>query len=307
MIKSIRVTNYLGDSIKLILREPERSGFLIKSIDGLGPTTANINTTDIATTDGSLFNSARLEQRNIVLDVAFVETPAGETIEDVRQKSYKYFPIKKKVELVVETDNRRLKTTGYVETNEPNIFSSSEGSHISIICPNPYFYTYGDEGTNSTVFYSIEPTFEFPFSNESVTDPVLILGEIQLVTDGVVIYTGDAEIGVTIYIHALGPARNISIHNLNTREIMEINSDRIETITGSGIIESDDIIIATTKGSKSIVLVREGVTYNILNCLGKQADWFQLTKGDNLFAFSAESGISNLQLRIDNAIIYEGV
>lgn len=307
MIKSVRVTNYLGDSIKLILREPERSGFLIKSIEGLGPTIANINTTDISTNDGSMFNSARLNQRNIVLDVAFVETTDHETIEDIRQKSYKYFPIKKDVELVIETDNRRVQTTGYVESNEPDIFSASEDTRISIICPDPYFYSYGEDGTNKTPFYSIEPVFEFPFSNDDLEEPLVVLSEIQLITEGVVTYTGDAEIGVTIHIHAIGPASNISIHNLKTREIMQINSKRIEAITGSGIIESDDIIITTMKGHKTIVLVREGVTYNILNCLGKKADWFTLAKGDNLFAFSAETGISNLQLEIENKIIFEGV
>jgi phage-related protein len=141
MIKSITVTNYLGDSIKLELGRPEQSGFLIKSISGLGPSKANINTTEVSTNDGSLFNSARLNQRNIVFDFIFVESINRESIEDIRQKSYKYFPIKKNVDLLIETDNRIVKTTGYVESNEPNIFSSQEGAQISIICPDPYFYS----------------------------------------------------------------------------------------------------------------------------------------------------------------------
>ena len=37
MIHSFAITNYLGDRIKLDLREPEVSGFLIKSVTGLGP------------------------------------------------------------------------------------------------------------------------------------------------------------------------------------------------------------------------------------------------------------------------------
>ena len=66
MIYSFTITNYLGDTIKLTLREPALSGFLIKSVTGLGPVKANINTTEVATNDGSKFNSARLTQRNIV-------------------------------------------------------------------------------------------------------------------------------------------------------------------------------------------------------------------------------------------------
>lgn len=307
MIYSFTVTNYLGDTIKLTLREPALSGFLIKSVTGLGPVKANINTTEVATNDGSKFNSARLTQRNIVFQMVFVDTLNGESIEDIRQKSYKYFPTKKNVDIIIETDNRYVKTTGYVESNEPNIFSSQEGAQISIICPDPYFYTAGDNGDIVTEFYSIAPMFEFPFSNESLTDPMIVFSEIQSRAAGVITYYGDTEIGIMIRIHALGEATNIAIYNTNTREVMRIDTDKIKKITGKGLTVSDDIIINTAKGNKSITLLREGVSYNILNCLGKNPDWFTLTKGDNVFAFTAETGITNLQFRVENKIIYEGV
>jgi len=51
MIKSITVTNYLGDSIKIDLARPELSGFVVKSITGLGPGTSTINTTELITQD----------------------------------------------------------------------------------------------------------------------------------------------------------------------------------------------------------------------------------------------------------------
>lgn len=307
MIYSIVVTNYLGDRIKLELGKPDVSGFLIKSITGLGPAKANVNTTEVSTNDGSLFNSARLSQRNIVLDMVFINTVYGESIEDLRQKSYKYFPLKKSVELTIETDNRYVKTTGYVESNEPNIFSSQEGTQISIICPDPYFYSAGEDGNNVTNFYSIDPMFEFPFSNESLDEPLLVFGEFQIKTEGVITYHGDSEIGVMIYIHAIGPATNINIYNTETREVMRINTEKISSLTGKGIVASDDIVINTAKGEKSITLIREGVSYNILNCLDKNTDWFTLAKGDNIFAFTADSGVTNLQFRVENKVIYEGV
>lgn len=307
MIYSIVVTNYLGDRIKLELGKPDVSGFLIKSITGLGPAKANVNTTEVSTNDGSLFNSARLSQRNIVLDMVFINTVYGESIEDLRQKSYKYFPLKKSVELTIETDNRYVKTTGYVESNEPNIFSSQEGTQISIICPDPYFYSAGEDGNNVTNFYSIDPMFEFPFSNESLDEPLLVFSEIQIKTEGVITYHGDSEIGVMIYIHAIGPATNINIYNTETREVMRINTEKISSLTGKGIVASDDIVINTAKGEKSITLIREGVSYNILNCLDKNTDWFTLAKGDNIFAFTADSGVTNLQFRVENKVIYEGV
>lgn len=302
MIKSITVTNYLGDSIKLELTRPELSGFVVTSISGLGAGKADINTTDMSTNDGSLYNSARAQQRNIVLSLQYL---FKNTIEDVRHLSYKYFPIKKKIKLLIETDNRNLEIEGYVESNDPNIFSKEESADISIICPYPFFYS-GD-GVQTTIFSGIEPMFEFPFSNESLNTNLLIMGEIRNKTENVVVYNGDIETGITITIHAIGEAQGIAIYNVTTRETMFIDTGKIARFTGSGIIAGDDIIICTVKGEKSVTLLRSGKTYNILNCINRNTDWFELVKGDNLFAYTANFGMSNLQFKIENRLVYEGV
>lgn len=306
MIKSITVTNYLGDSVKLELAKPEKSGFVVKSITGLGPGKANINMTEISTNDGALYNSARLTKRNIVMDLEFIQTE-NESIEDIRQKSYQYFPIKKKVQIVIEADNRILETEGYVESNEVNLFSKKEGCTISIVCPDPHFYSHGSNGIVETIFNGIQANFSFPFSNESLTKPLLQLGLIKNMTEQTINYTGDSEIGLLITIHAIGPASNITIYNTGTREQMIIDTDKLEILTGSGIITGDTITINTNKGSKGITLLRSGKETNILNCLQKGCNWLTLAKGDNIFAYTAESGSSNIQFRIENKIIYDGV
>ena len=302
MIKSIIVTNYRGDSIQLDLADPEKSGFLVKEISGLGPCKATINTTEVSTNDGSIYNSARLDARNIVLDLAFV----GTDIETVRQLSYKYFPIKKELSLEIITDNRDCVTTGYVESNEPDIFSEEESASISIICPDAYFYSAKD-GENITESYSETPMFEFPFCNDSLTEKLLVMGEIYQFTEVVVAYDGDAEVGATITLHAVGEVINPAIYNVETSEQMLIDTSKMETLTGSGFIAGDDIIICTVKGKKAVKLLRNGVYTNILNALDRNSDWFQLSKGENVLSYTAESGGSNLQIKIQNDVIYEGI
>ncbi len=302
MIKSIIVTNYRGDSIQLDLADPEKSGFLVKEISGLGPCKATINTTEVSTNDGSIYNSARLDARNIVLDLAFV----GTDIERVRQLSYKYFPIKKEVSLEIITDNRDCVTAGYVESNEPDIFSEEESASISIICPDAYFYSAKD-GENITESYSETPMFEFPFCNDSLTEKLLVMGEIYQFTEVVVAYDGDAEVGVTITLHAIGEVINPAIYNVETSEQMLIDTSKMKTLTGSGFIAGDDIIICTVKGKKTVKLLRDGVYTNILNALDRNSDWFQLSKGENVLSYTAESGGSNLQIKIQNDVIYEGI
>lgn len=301
MIKSITVTNYLGDSIELVLARPELSGFAIKSITGLGPGKANINTTELSTTDGGLYNSARLPARNIVISLEYLWL---DSIEEIRQKSYKYFSIKKKVKLSFLTDNRQAEIEGYVESNDPTIFSKNEGSDISIVCPNPFFYSVEKD---TTVFSGVDPMFEFPFGNESLVEGLLEMGSIRNSPDRVVVYNGDAETGMTISIQAIGEVENIAIYNIGTREVMRIDTDKLRTFTGSGIVAGDEIIICTVPGSKSITLRRNGVDSNILNCLDRDSDWLKLSKGDNVLAYTAEKGSNNLHFSIENNVVYEGI
>ena len=304
MIKSVTITNHLDESIKLDLFNPEESGFIIKSIEGLGPVKANINFKELATNDGAIDNSARLSSRNIVMSLQFMESP---TIEETRLKSYKYFPIKRNIKFLIETDSRICETIGRVETNVPTIFSNAEGCQISILCSNPYFYSAGENGTNQTIFYGTEPLFEFPFSNESLTEDLIEFGSVENRTEGTIYYDGDAEIGITIQIHAVGEAEGLVIYNTKTREIMRINDDKLKSLMGSGIQAGDEITITTSRGEKGIYMLRSGVTTNILNSLEKPIKWFQLSKGDNTFAYTASAGLTNLQFRIENKVIYEGV
>ena len=304
MIKSVTITNHLDESIKLDLFNPEEAGFIIKSIEGLGPVKANINFKELATNDGAIDNSARLSSRNIVMSLQFMESP---TIEETRLKSYKYFPIKRNIKFLIETDSRICETIGRVETNVPTIFSNAEGCQISILCSNPYFYSAGENGTNQTIFYGTEPLLEFPFSNESLTEDLIEFGSIENRTEGTIYYDGDAEIGITIQIHAVGEAEGLVIYNTKTREIMRINDDKLKSLMGSGIQAGDEITITTSRGEKGIYMLRSGVTTNILNSLEKPIKWFQLSKGDNTFAYTASAGLTNLQFRIENKVIYEGV
>lgn len=304
MIKSITVTNHYGESLELILARPELSGFAVLFAEGLGPPKSTINTTAASTGDGAIFNSARMTQRNITLDLLFISN-GYETIENIRHKSYKFFPVKKKIKLQIEADTRTTFIEGYVESNEPTIFSSNEGCQISIICPNPYFES--AKYDNTTIFGDEEPLFEFYFSNESLTESLIEMSSITTSTSKNVFNEGDADVGITIKILATGSVENVTIHNLDTRESMMIDTAKMQAYTGSGIIAGDLITITTGVGNKSITLLRNGVYTNILNCLDRNADWFIIAPGDNTFAYTADSGLDHLLVHIENKIMYEGV
>lgn len=302
MIQSLTVTNYLGESLTIPMKNSESTGFILHDMTGLGPPTASVNTSKVATKDGSKYNSARAEERNIVLPMYFTPIP---TIEDARHRSYKYFPLKKPVILAFKTDNRECQIVGYVETNEPDICSDREGCQVSIICPNPYFSSIYDTVTS---FSGVEAAFEFPFSNEDTSNPHIEFGKIVVKAENIVRYGGDAESGVQIRIAASATVKNITIYNVDTRGTMHIYHDKLVALTGSGIVKGDEIVITTDKGSRSVTLLRNGKSTNILNAIDPRNDeWFSLTKGDNIFAYTADEGSDYLMFVVDHTTLYEGI
>lgn len=302
MIKTVTAINYLREEVKIKLSDMSPShGLIITDMSGLGPPKANINTTTISSGDGSIYNSARLDDRNITIKLLFADAPS---IEAARQNTYRYFPVKKPITLKIDTDNRSVYTVGYVESNEPTIFSDKESCQISIICPDSHFYS---NALNETVFYRIEPDFEFPFSNESLSENLLNFGNIMINKARNIYYDGDDEIGIVIKIHALGDISDITIWNTKTKEKMKIYADKLKTITGSALKNGDDIIINTEDGYKSVKLLREGKYTNIINCIDRFSDWFKLSKGSNTMAFEADDGNNNIVFKIENKISYEGI
>lgn len=301
MIKSITITNNLNESITVELANPYESGFAITSIDGLGPVEANINTTEIVTRDGSLYSSARAENRNIVFEIKLLPAP---TIEETRQRTYRYFPLKKRVEILISTDTRDVYTVGYVEKNEPKIFSESEETQISIVCPDSYLKSVE---TESNTIGGINPEFEFPFSKEVDDETQIEFGDITISDELLLYYPGDADTGFLMNIHALGPFGNLILYDLTTREEMIIRVDLIRYYLGFEIQQGDDIYISTVRGDKYIMFVRDGLTYNIMSCIDLDSDWFSFVKGYNRLGFRAESGYENVQFNITNNILYEGI
>lgn len=335
MIHAFRITNYTGDSIRLQLDDPWESGFIVKNVEGLGPVKANIQITEMATNDGGISNSARLETRNIVFHLQFLESP---TIEETRHLSYLYFPIKKKITIVVETDRDECEIEGTVESNEPDIFSQEEGCTISVLCPDPYFHSTKEQ---INVFNGVEPLFEFPFENDSTTEKLIEFGEILNYQERVLRYEGDGNPGIVITIHILGPFKNLKLYNTDAREYMSLDQDKIlkiietsppvfdpnrqyinwypdETQTETSVSSEteepippvgagDEIIINTNRGNKSILFIRDGIIYDIINALNRPISWFYLRKGNNTFSYGCDEGVSNIQLKITNKILYNGV
>lgn len=304
MIKKVVITNHNGESLEINLDDVEpSSGLFITSIDGLGPVKANINMSDLATSDGARFNSARAEKRNIVMNVRYV----GANAEEARLLTYKYFPLKQKVTFYVETESRKAEIEGYIESNTPVIFSETSGAQISILCENSFFKDAGDYGTQEIPFSNIVSEFEFPFEEVAEDTPDIEFSSVEIKSERLITYNGETEIGIVMKLFAYGHFIDPVIYNIRTLESMKISTAKIESIIGSQIDAGDEIEISTIKNNKYIYFIRNGVRTNILNAVDKDADWFTLLPGDNIFSYSADEGELNISFVITVQVLFSGV
>lgn len=311
MIQEIGIVNDLDERLKLDLYDQEESGMIIKSIDGLGPAKADVNTSKRAGGDGEYYTSSRLQKRNIVMTLIFLEQP---DIETVRRKMYRFLAPKRQIIFQVRTDHREMYCVGCVESNEPTIFSEQESAQVSIICADPYFYSLN---LQETEFSGVDDGFEFPFSNESLIEDKIELGAIKRNIIEDIYYDGEYRVGVAIYITANADVDGtLNIFNLTTYEQVNIDLHKIVTTvddeTVYGLKTGDKLIFCSETGSKGLTLVRSETTMNVITALGKPVYWFQLQNGYNRMAYqvfdtSGEQIEADIDFAVSNRVAYEGV
>lgn len=127
----LKIENARGEIFELT---HDTKNYAIVHVDGLTPPKSLINTSVGGGMDGTFYNSARVDQRNIVLTVVF-----NGDIEGNRQRLYKMFPQKSPCIIYFSNANRNVKITGYVEAMEADLFVQREQMQISLICPRPFW------------------------------------------------------------------------------------------------------------------------------------------------------------------------
>lgn len=308
MFQSMTVTNARGDTLDLPIRNPMATGYNVVAIDGLGPVDAVLQTSNTVTTDGVIFNGARKDEREITINLAY-HPESGKNIEDLRHGTYKYFPEKEEVTLVFHADTRSVRTTGIVESNDISIFSEKESSSIVIKCPDPWFRM-DNELNRVTSFSNVEPVFEFPFNwaNNPVGEPKpLWFGAIKNMHSKNIMYDGESEVGVIIRMSFDAPVCNIRIYNEEAGQEIDVFTDKVKLIIADGIKPGDELVICTIPKRKSVEIIRDGISYNILNAINRDVRFITLHKGANTIVYSAESGVDNIRMSIENETLYTGV
>lgn len=275
-----KVKNKKGDSLALY-----PSNDYVVSITGLTPGVASLNYSVVGTKDGSIYDSGRKENRNIVLQIRLLRD-----VECNRIALYKLFKLKELCEFHFKNGIRDVFIEGRVESVEGDLFEQNQNIQVSVVCNSPNFKA---ETESVTDISSVVPLFAFPFSIDSEG---VEFSKLEKSVEKNVYNHGDAECGLIIEMRAIGETSNPIIYNASG------NSFGVKI----DMSEGDRIIINTNKGEKSVTLFRSGAETNIINKVYPNPTWFNLEPGDNIFSHTADNP-DQLQIVFKHYAQFEGV
>lgn len=218
-----------------VVNRPDTDLFEVRNVDGLGAVKADVSTARMGSVPGAQFMGSSTGARNIVLTLG--PTPDWETwtMSKLRRELDRYFMPEQTIRLVLETQEfSPVEIFGYIEANEPQIFSKDPEHQVSIICPGLYFR-------------SVDPVVIEGVTNQS---PVLID------------YEGNVETGIVVTVERPGTEGGTQWYETRVNDPLQ-NYIRIPPIFVSSDVE---YIMSSVAGDKYIKNVYENESVaNLLN------------------------------------------
>lgn len=266
---------------------PYNPDYSIVDIQGLGPSSATISTSKNGIKDGTKYTSSTINERNIVFFIMLKNN-----IEKSRINLYKIFARKTFIRIFFKNGIRDVFIDGCVENIEVSLFTEQEIMQISVVCPNPFFYSKNEIVDEMVTLIN---DFHFPFYSLPQS---LCFSHLDPLVESVVKNRGEVQTGLTIIVKAQGTVYNPKIFNKNGT-FFGINS----------ILQRGDVLKITTEtDNKRVMLIRNAQEYNILDDIMDNITWLQLEIGDNLFTYEAEQNSAQyMTVEFHHFNKYEGV
>lgn len=266
MLTNMRVLSQRASLPELVVGSLGASSDVIqiRDIEGLGPVKAAINTTQLGSFDGELYNGSSVGKRNIVLTLGLNPFWTHQSMASLRGMLYAYFMVKQLVRLQFVSDHLpTVQIDGYVESFEPNMFSKDPEIQISVICPKPNFVA--SESTEITGI--VATTIDTPTEID---------------------YVGTVEAGFSLEV--VSSVANPSY----TGDLIVRNNapfDQVFTVEDVTIDITQYYRLNTKRGKKRVQSVDASAPSSLLNSISDDSVWPALQPGTNLFSvISGEAG-----------------
>lgn len=279
---TLKIQNANGELLEIT---HNHGNYIIENVQGLTLPNTVVNMSTSAC-DGGYFNHARVQARNLVINISI-----HGSVERNRQHLYRFFNLKRVCTIYFKNQYRNVKIFGYVEMFDGDLFSSQQQMQISIICPQPYWE---DIETIYTELLAVTKNFEFPFN---IIEPIEISTKVDTPICRV-INNGDVECGCMITVEFLWYVSNLKIINITNQEFFGFSYQ-----FGYG----DKLIINTRKGEKSAIVIRNGEEINLLNNIVAGSTWLQINTGESEFTYTVNGENRHTNIVISMSALYGGV
>jgi len=249
MLTKVEVITPQGTILPLPLQDIS-GGVLVKKIDGLDPVKATIVSSPFAQIDGTQYQSARRENRNMVLTVGLAPDYASTDVRTLRNYLYQFLMPKTTVTFKFYFDDVFYASIqGMVESCESALFSKDPEVNVSILCFKPDFVA-----PSSVVV-----------SGHTVADT----------TEQVISYPGSTETG---FLFKLSVNRTLVEFMLYARRP---GGDTYSMEFAAPLAAGDLLEISTVVGNKYAYLTRAGTRNSILYGVSPVSSWMPLFPGEN--------------------------
>ena len=208
MLPIVKIENDRGDVLDF-----SNSPRYVAMLTGTGPPSATINRATVSVADGARYNSARVNERDLLLTVHILRDVAR-----ARLNLYRFLATKSHIKVYYQADGLDVYIEGYVETAEVNPWEQNQYVQASIICPMPFWQDVKSTFTDAS---QVSRLFEFPFAIE---EEGIELSAINVAASTVIENGGTVEAGVTFVITATVVSTNPRIHNLSTGEFIGVHA-----------------------------------------------------------------------------------
>lgn len=272
MLTKVRAQSSLFGLPELVFNvanEPESDLVQLRNLDGLGPAKAAISTSPLGSRSGGHYVGSSVEPRNLVFTLHPNPDWDQWTFEKLRELTDQYFMSGMPVHLVFETDEKPpVGISGYVESNEPVLFSKDPETQVSIICPDPDFVA---ESQTAITGLSSDAAVNINYDGSVDTGFNLLIEQSVAGTVGNFdILLRDTKFYVYMYYGAGAPVNMLS--------------------------PTTDLEINTMPGDKRARLIGS-TNMNLLPYVRRESVWQVLKKGVNSFNLNTNYGVQNWTMK----------
>lgn len=287
-IEKLIYTNERGESVVF----SHASIFHTNEVSGLSDVRNAIYSINSMGQDGDTYLGNRIESREIEI-VGSIKERNKDQMREYRRKLNRVLNPQYAATLTYEYGEFKRVIDCKVD-NAP-VFSRKaifQDFTVQLLCLNPFWRKESKSRDDiATWIGGLEFPVEIPVEGWQIgfRQPSLIVN---------VYNDGDVQAGIRVEFRALGVVKKPSLLNVDTGEFIKPNID---------LVAGDVLSVSTGYGEKEVTLKRGGVTSDAFRYLDVDSSYLQLSVGDNLFRYSAEQNLENLEVSIYHDNLYLGV